>query len=635
MSVIGSSDLIGRAPGGRRLMAVVYADMVGYSRLIGLDDLGTLERLRILRGTLIDPAIDEHGGRLVQTGGDSLLIAFDSIDGAVRCAVDVQQRMPEYDDDQPADRAIRFRVGINIGDVIADGTDLHGDGVNVAARLQAECPPGGICVSRAVRDHVHGRLDLVFSECGLLSLKNIDRPVEAFLLRLEPGVTEPRRPSSAPLPNPSARAAKPPRLSVIVAPLRNFGVPKEHEYLVESITEDISTDLPRYLGPFVVVSDPLRRDGDLASPRDIARELGMGYVIQGSIRGIVDQVALNLQLMDVETGVHLWSERFDFDLGGAMDTRNEVTSGVTSTLFHKLIKDVSRRIDALPPEEWTPDDLVMRGIALSFLPVTAQTNPDPNRHEALGCFEKALAMAPDSVSAKIGVASVLTVNVAAGQSPPGGPDEVRVEQLLADVLRVDGQIAIAHTLMGLLRRQQGRLDDSLAELRVATELAPNDAWAIAHLGITLTFLGQPGAAVALLEKSLRLSAHQSLAPISYGQLGLCHLLLGDTEEAIASLRTARAINPGMYFIHWWLAAALGLKGELDEACAALGQAIKMKPNLVSQVTRSLMPASPRFITLYEKTVYVGLRRAGLCDIWAETNERPVGWIGIPHTDRES
>ena len=166
MSVIGSSDLIGRAPGGRKLIAVVYADMVGYSRLIGLDDLGTLERLRTLRNTLIDPAINEHGGKIVQTGGDFLLIVFDSIDGAVRCAVDMQQQVPDYDGDQPPDRAIRFRVGINIGDVIADGTDLHGDGVNVAARLQAECPPGGICVSRAVRDHVHGRLDLVFDELG-------------------------------------------------------------------------------------------------------------------------------------------------------------------------------------------------------------------------------------------------------------------------------------------------------------------------------------------------------------------------------------------------------------------------------------------------------------------------------------
>jgi predicted ATPase/class 3 adenylate cyclase len=173
-------------PGRRKLIAVLYADMVGYSRLIGLDDAGTLERLRALRRNLIDPAIEEHGGRIVQTGGDSLLIAFDSIDGAVRCAVKVQQEIPALDSDQSADRAIRFRIGINIGDAIADGTDLHGDAVNVVARLQAECPPGGVCVSRSVRDHVHGRLDLAFEELGPLHLKNIARPVEAFVVRLDP-----------------------------------------------------------------------------------------------------------------------------------------------------------------------------------------------------------------------------------------------------------------------------------------------------------------------------------------------------------------------------------------------------------------------------------------------------------------
>ena len=173
----------------RKLIAVVYADMVGYCRLIGLDDAGTLDRLRTLRRNLIDPAIDEHGGRIVQTGGDSLLIVFDSIDGAVRCAVKVQQQVPVHDRDQPPDRAIRFRVGINIGDAIADGTDLHGDAVNVAARLQAECPPGGICVSRSVRDHVHGRLNLAFEELGPLNLKNIARPVEAFV----PSTTDPRQ----------------------------------------------------------------------------------------------------------------------------------------------------------------------------------------------------------------------------------------------------------------------------------------------------------------------------------------------------------------------------------------------------------------------------------------------------------
>jgi class 3 adenylate cyclase/tetratricopeptide (TPR) repeat protein len=178
-----SSDLVGKAVGGRKLIAVVYADMVGYSHLIGLDDEGTLQRLKKLRQDLIDPAIEEYGGRIVQTGGDSLLIVFDSIDGAVRCAVEVQERIPIHDRDQPPDRAIRFRVGINIGDVIADGTDFHGNAVNVAARLQAECPPGGICVTRAVRDHVHDRLNLVFEGIGALDLKNISRPIEAFVLR--------------------------------------------------------------------------------------------------------------------------------------------------------------------------------------------------------------------------------------------------------------------------------------------------------------------------------------------------------------------------------------------------------------------------------------------------------------------
>ena len=174
---------IGAKMDRRKLIAVVHADMVGYSRLIGLDDVGTLDRLRSLRKSLIDPAIAEHGGRIVNTGGDSLLIVFDSIDGAVRCAVHVQQQVPIRDRDQPVDRAIRFRIGINLGDVIPDGTDVHGDVVNVAARLQAECPPGGICVSRAVRDHVHDRLELTFEELGPLTLKNIARPVEAFGVR--------------------------------------------------------------------------------------------------------------------------------------------------------------------------------------------------------------------------------------------------------------------------------------------------------------------------------------------------------------------------------------------------------------------------------------------------------------------
>ena len=218
MSGSNASDLAGKVTDRRKLIAVMYADMVGYSRLIGLDDQGTLQRLRALRRELIDPTIGEHGGRIVQTGGDSLLIVFDSIDGAVRCAVKVQQQVPIHDGDQPAERAIRFRVGINIGDAIADGTDLHGDAVNIAARIQAECPPGGICVTRAVRDRVHGRLDLAFAELGPLNLKNIGRPVEAFVVRL--GAEVPRVvPRTVAMPDLSL--AKAPR-SIRLDPLSPF-----------------------------------------------------------------------------------------------------------------------------------------------------------------------------------------------------------------------------------------------------------------------------------------------------------------------------------------------------------------------------------------------------------------------------
>jgi adenylate cyclase len=186
MSATKAPDQSASPSDRRKLIAVVYADMVGYSRLIGLDDRGTLQRLRALRANLIDHAVEEHGGRIVQTGGDSLLLVFDSIAGAVRCAMEVQEQVPIQDRDQPPDRAIRFRIGINIGDAIADGTDLHGDAVNVAVRLQAECPPGGICVTRPVRDHVRGRIDLACEELGSLSLKNIAHPVEAFLISAEP-----------------------------------------------------------------------------------------------------------------------------------------------------------------------------------------------------------------------------------------------------------------------------------------------------------------------------------------------------------------------------------------------------------------------------------------------------------------
>ena len=310
-----SANLIGRSPDRRKLIAVVYADMVGYSRLIGLDDVGTLERLRTLRRNLIDPAIESHDGRIVQTGGDSLLIVFDSIDGAVGCAVKVQEQVPIHDGDQPPDRAVRFRVGINIGDAIADGTDLHGDAVNVAARLQAECPPGGICVSRSVRDHVHGRLDLTFEELGPLSLKNIARPVEAFLIRLDAIASFPKSVEQPLVRGDHGALPLPDRPSIAVLAFTNMSRDPGQEDFSDGITEDIITELSRIRWLFVIArNSSFTYRGRAVDIKQVARELGVRYVLEGSVRRSDNRVRISAQLIDAQIGNHIWAERYDRDL---------------------------------------------------------------------------------------------------------------------------------------------------------------------------------------------------------------------------------------------------------------------------------------------------------------------------------
>jgi adenylate cyclase len=351
-----TSDLIGRTQGGRKLIAIVHADVVGYSRLIGLDDAGTIRRLRKLRRALIDPAIREHGGRIVNTAGDALLVVFDSVEGALRCAVKVQQQVVVYEGNHPSDRRIRFRVGINVGDVIPDGTDVHGNVVNVAARLQAKCPPGGICVSRAVRDHVRGRLDLDFEDLGQIALKNIARPVEALVLRLDPSAPSPplverrrlwtlvltglaalllvggggaawwlRREGPLPIAEgtrvpaqsvstfvpPPVGLSSAPRLSLVVLPLNNLGGDGLESYVVDGITEDLTTDLSRVPALVVIARESaFTYKGRSIDIKRVGEELGVRYVLEGSVRKFGKALRINVQLISTETGAHIWADRF-------------------------------------------------------------------------------------------------------------------------------------------------------------------------------------------------------------------------------------------------------------------------------------------------------------------------------------
>ena len=294
--------------------------MVGYSRLIGLDDAGTLARLRALRRNLIDPSISDHGGQVVQTGGDSLLVVFDSIDGAVRCAVKLQQEVPIHDADQPPDRAIRFRIGIEIGDAIPDGSDLHGEAVNVAARLQAECPPGEICVSRSVRDHVHGRLSLGFRELGAVSLKNIARPIEAFLVGSD--ISEKSKLAIPRHDGPSL----PDKPSIAVLPFTNFSNDPEQEYFADGMVEEIITALARIRWLFVIArNSTFTYKGRAVDLKQVGRELGVRYVLEGSVRKGGGQVRITAQLIEAEEGTHLWADRFDGPLEDVFEIQDNMT----------------------------------------------------------------------------------------------------------------------------------------------------------------------------------------------------------------------------------------------------------------------------------------------------------------------
>ena len=382
------------------------------------------------------------------------------------------------------------------------------------------------------------------------------------------------------------------RLSIIVLPFKSAGDDGDLDSLADSITDDLTSDLSCLPGAFVVAS---------ASSGEV------NYGIQGSVRGTVNLTRVSVQLIDMVTHAHLWAERFDVAGASSADVRDEIIGRLLRSLAMNLVENVDRQIEAVPPEDWTPNDLVMRGSALTSRPASAK-----HRHDAMRYFERALALDPDFVDAKLGIGRILVSNLLDGWSQSIEQDEARAEQLLLDVLRDNGESAEAHTIMGMLRRMQGRLADSEIELKIAIALTRNNLPASRQLGITLAQLGQPEAAVPLIERSLRLAPHDSGTPVSQFTLGLCRLLSGQVDEAIHALKYARAGNAGLWYTHLILAAALALRGELRDAGDSLRQAIEIRPDLGSQssLNEMLKQTSPRFRELYRGTVYAGLLRAG-------------------------
>jgi adenylate cyclase len=594
MSVTRQSDTPTGLPATRRLIAVVHADMVGYSRLIGLDDIETLERLRGLRSNLIDPAVSEHGGRIVQTAGDSLLMVFNSINGAVRCAVQVQQNVPVLDGSRPADRAIRFRVGINIGDAIGDETDLHGEAVNVAARLQAECPAGGICVSRAVRDHVHGRLDLAFEGLGALTLKNIARPVEAFLLKLDPedrqlggqSITEPVRTGpklalakalrlrhwslivsagsaaivlaglvgwtlhfgggralrvgSADKPVEVATLASPDRLaggpSVAVLPFKNLSSDAGQDFFSDGITEDVITALGRFSNLLVISKSASFRFKDSnASPAEIGRLLDARYLLGGSIRRAGNRVRVDVELTEAATGRLVWSETYDAELDDIFAVQDAIAKRVVGAAAVKLTRFERDRAQEKPTHNLAAYEYVLRGRE-AFSHETRSDND-----EASELFQHAIDLDPSYADAYAGLGGSYYEAVVSGWSEFSTEDLERAEALAQKALALDPTTTRAYRILSMIDLYRKRYNLALAQIDRAFEINPSDADNYAYRGAILVWAGRAEEALPWLEGALRFDRANDLAA---ARLCMAYYLLRRYSEAVDACDRALSRNPG-------------------------------------------------------------------------------------------
>jgi adenylate cyclase len=564
MSGSNASDMSGRSPDRRKLIAVMHADMVGYSRLIGLDDVGTIERLRTLRRNLIDPAIEEHGGRIVQTGGDSLLIVFDSIDGAVRCAVKVQEQVPIHHGDQPPDRAIRFRVGINLGDAIADGTDLHGDAVNIAARLQAECPPGGICVSRSVRDHVHGRLDLAFKALGALDLKNIARPVEAFLT----SCTDESAPSPlnrgqlgySPLPG------KP---SIAVLPFSNMSGDPEQEYFSDGIAEDIITLLSKSRGLLVIArNSSFKYRGKKTHLKQFGSELGVRYVLEGSVRKVDSRVRVTAQLVDLSTEGHLWAERYDRDLVDIFAVQDNIAGNVFAAIRPTMEKAERERAARRPPDSLDAWECYHRGLwHYSLLDV------EQNK-QARAFLLRAIELDPGFAAAHSAIAITYFTEATLFETLGARPGLVQQAAAFArQSLVLDDSDATAHSVLAYILMLLGRREEAMAEADLAVALDQNCAWAFGARGNALAFRGLPSEAVESLQIAMRLSPYDPLVSRWQNHLARAHYFARDYEAAVLLASQVCRSHPTFRPVYRTLIAALGQVGRVQDARRVFAEAI--------------------------------------------------------------
>jgi TolB-like protein/class 3 adenylate cyclase len=588
----------------RRLAAILAADVAGYSRLMGVDEEGTLADLKAIRRELSDPKIKEHRGRIVKTTGDGLLIEFASVVDAVRCAIEVQQAIAERNAQVPEPRRIKFRMGINLGDIIRDGRDIYGDGVNVAARLEALAEPGAVFVSNSVYEQVRDRLSLAFEDLGEQRVKNIARSVRVYAVRPD-GITSAPTASAAST-TPSLSPVTAPRLSIVVLPFANLSNDPEQQYFADGITEDLTTDLSRIAHSFVISRNTaFTYRNKPIDTKQIGRELGVRYVLEGSVRRSGNQVRVNAQLIDAETDAHLWAARFDRDIGDLFVLQNEITSRIAIALNLELLAaEVARSTDR-------PDarDYILRARA-AYLRGPRRDN----YAEIIENLERALALDPRSIEAQSRLAAELAGRVLDGLTATATTDLARAECLTVQALTVDPRSPLAHFARGQLLRAQRRPAEAIAEYETVIASDRNHVNALAATSWCMTYTGSLEPAIAVLLQVIALSPRDPEIGVWFGRIGLIHLLQSRFDEAVLWLERARNANPELPYLRCHLASAYAWTSEIDRAAAELSEARTLRGEGYSNISQMKAVGYfgvPTVNDLYEATFFAGLRKAGV------------------------
>jgi TolB-like protein/class 3 adenylate cyclase len=599
----------------RKLAAIIAADVVGYSRLMGRDESGTLARLRKNRSERLDPMLARYGGRLVKLTGDGALVEFASAVDALSAAIEFQQAMAEANADQPADTALVFRMGLHLGDLIVDGDDLYGDGVNVAARLEGEAPAGGILISRNVRDAVAGRVKATFEDLGGLALKNIERPVRAFKVHWEasdwrmqavsevpvaPGATSQSSPTPLPLPD------KP---SIAVLPFQNMSADPEQEYFVDGLVEDIITGLSRFKFLFVIArNSSFAYKGKSPDIRQVGRDLGVRYVMEGSVRKAGSRLRITGQLIDASDGAHLWADRFEGALEDVFELQDRVTTSVVGVIAPRVQQAEIERVRSKPAGKFEAYDLQLRALALM------QISGRNEVKEAVRLLRQAVELDPTYARAVANLSICCWGFISQGlahRDDPQVSDLVEVAQKAVALDAADS--AVVANAAVVLALPGGDIDAGIALVEKAIALNPNNGQAYRGGAVLYGYLGQAEKAVDYAQRADRLN------PLDSGWSGntgyvIAYFGIGDHEKVLDWTARILREKPNVAPALRYRAASLALLGRLEEGQEVVARLLKQTPGYTVEDVRrhhEFDMHRPFKMPGVTESLYRGLRLAGL------------------------